>query len=65
MAQRQNKPAACFAGVIVPNLEWHSIFQSVTSLSEISGSKELAIKNAENCLFEASQIVANSLPREF
>lgn len=65
MAQRQNKPAACFAGVIVPNLEWHSIFQSVTSLSEISGSKELAIKNAENCLFEASRIVANSLPREF
>ena len=64
MAQRQNKPVTCFAGIIAPNVEWHSIFQSVTSLSEIAGSKELAIKNAESCLFEASRISAKNIPIE-
>lgn len=64
MAQRQNKPVECFAGIISPNIEWHSIFHGVTSLSEIAGSKELAIKNVESCLFEASRIFAKTLEVE-
>lgn len=64
MAQIHKKQVACFAGIIAPDVEWHSIFLSVTSLSEISGSKEIAIKNCEGCLFQASRIFAENIPKE-
>lgn len=61
MAQRQNKPVECFAGVIAPNFEWRPLFQNATSLSEIAGSRENAIKEASNHLFEASRRSAKNL----
>jgi glycerate kinase len=63
-AKRQNKFVACFAGVIEPNLEWQPLFQNATSLSEIAGSSEMAIKEASNFLFEASRRYAQNVFRQ-
>jgi glycerate kinase len=64
MAKRQNKFVACFAGVIEPNLEWQPLFQNATSLSEIAGSSQTAIKEASNYLFEASRRYAQNVFRQ-
>ena len=64
MAKRQKKTVMCFAGVIEPNLEWQPLFQNATSLSEIAGSSETAIKEASNYLFEASRRCAKNMFRK-
>ena len=64
MARKRNKIIACFAGVIEPNLEWQPLFQTATSLSEIAGSSETAIKEASNYLFEASRTCAKNVFRK-
>ena len=61
MAQDQNKPVACFAGTIASDVDWRSLFQTVTSLSEVAGSKQLAIDHCENSLRDASRLLAQSL----
>jgi glycerate kinase len=64
MAKRQNKSVVCFAGVIEQNIEWKTLFQNVTSLSEIAGSSETAIKEARSYLFEASRRYAKNVFRK-
>jgi hypothetical protein len=54
----------CFAGVIEQNLEWQPLFQNATSLSEIAGSNQTAIKEASNYLFEASRRYAKNMFRK-
>jgi glycerate kinase len=64
MAKRQKKNVVCFAGVIEQNLEWKTLFQNTTSLSEIAGSSEAAIKEASTYLFEASRRCAKNMFRK-
>jgi glycerate kinase len=61
MAQNHNKPVECFAGTISSNVDWHSLFHTVTSLSEVTGSKQVAIKNCESCLRDVARLFAERL----